>query len=114
MSLVEPVMMVRDVFGALVIAVIYCALFMAVLWIAMALGDGPHGTLQRIVIVVLAILSFPLIAPFLYFDWLSPLAAQDFVGAMIRFAFLNGLIWGFIIVWVHRKLLKRLGRTRLL
>ena len=102
-------MLVRDLFGALVIAVIYFAVFMAVFWIAMALGEGPPGPSEKIATVVVAILSFPVISPFLYLDWLALS-----IGDIIRLAFLNGLLWGSFIVWVHRKLLNRTGRTRLL
>jgi hypothetical protein len=101
----EPGMMARDFFGALVIAVIYCALFLAVFWIGI---EGPPGPLQKIVTVVVAILSFPLISLFLYLA--SPALS---IGDVIRLAVLNGLLWGSAIVWAHRKLLNRLGRTRL-
>jgi hypothetical protein len=105
-------MMARDLFGIAVITVIYCAVFMAVLWIAMA-GEG-HGPMTTLSAVTVAILSFPLITPFLYLDSFFPIIAHEPVRALIRLAFLNGLLWGALIVWVHRKILNRIGKTRLL
>jgi hypothetical protein len=105
-------MIARDLFGALVIAAIYFAVFMAFFWIAMVLGEGPPGRLERIVTAVVAILSFPSISPFLYVDSLTSAIADQ--ATLIRLAILNGLLWGFFIVWVRRKLLNRLGQTRLL
>jgi hypothetical protein len=109
-------MIARDAFGAIVIALVYCAVFMAVFWVVMTLGDssGTQGPLQRFAAAVLAVLGFPVISPFLYFNWFSRLMLHEFLGAMIRLAFLNGLLWGVVLVWAHRKLLNRLGRTRLL
>jgi hypothetical protein len=109
----EPAMMARDLFGIAVITVIYCAVFLALFWIAMAAGEG-HGPLATLSAGTVAILSFPLISPFLYFDSFFRVIAQEPVRALIRLAFLNGLLWGSFIVWAHRKMLKRLGRTRLL
>jgi hypothetical protein len=105
--------MARDLFGIALFIVIYVTVFMAVFGIVMAAGDssGQSRALERIAAVVVAILSFPLISPFLYIGALSS-AIVD-VGTVLRLAILNGLFWGFLLASVRRKLLKRSGRTRL-
>jgi hypothetical protein len=103
--------MARDIFGVALFTVIYVVVFMAVLWLAMVAGEG-HGPLATLSAVAFAILSFPLVTPFLYMDSLG--SAIGDVSTIIRLAILNGLFWGCFLAWVRRRLLNRLGRTRLL
>jgi hypothetical protein len=102
--------MARNIFGVALFTVIYVVVFMAVLWIAMAAGEG-NGPLATLSAVAFAILSFPLVTPFLYIDSLG--SAIGDVPTVIRLAILNGLLWGCYLAWVRRKMLKRLGKTRL-
>src|ERR1700756_1537984 len=99
--------MARNILGVAVFTLVYVAVFMAVFWIAVAADDssGQNRALAKIAAVVVAILSFPLIALFLYVGALS--SAIGDVPTILRLAILNGLFWGVLLALLRRKLLKR-------